>query len=792
MPARVAAQQKSITQEPLNLEPNAEAVLRSRYLMKDENGELEETPAELFYRVADAVASAEKAYGLSDGAVETIRDEFYRIMTQRYFLPNSPTLMNAGRSSGMLSACFVLPVDDSVDAIFSGVHHTALIQKAGGGTGFSFSRLRPRGDRVASSGGTTSGPISFMKVFSEATNAIQQGAFRRGANMGIMRIDHPDIVAFIRAKEDLTKLTNFNLSVGLTDEFMDALGADPSLEHVVYNPRNSEKGLAAKEDGSCWTVGELFDLIVEKAWQSGEPGVIFLDRINEANPTPHAGPIEATNPCGEQPLLPFESCNLGSINLSRFVTVEDGPPAFDFDACREVIHLAVRYLDDIIDINRYPIPEIAEVSRGNRKIGLGVMGFADTLYALGIPYDSEEGLEFGESIMQFLNDESHKASEKLAEERGTFPNWRGSTWEQQGIPMRNACTTTVAPTGTISIIAGCSGGIEPLFSLAFMRNVLNGQKLKEANAEFGKVAQARGFYSEGLITRITEKGSIRGMPEIPEDVQRVFVTAHDIDPEWHIRMQAAFQRHCDASISKTINFPTKATAEDVRKIYLLAYEHRCKGLTVYRDGCRENQPMALDKKPEQTARGRRERRTKLVAPIDLPELMSAVRIKQRTPFGNMHIKIVVDPVSGREREIFAQLGKGGDVACSDLEAMCRLISLYLRVNGSLADVVSQLDGIGSSLSVSTKDGRITSLADGLAKAVRKYEVAKDIAGLDSLLLGRADLSEVKKGLKTMGLGDNGASTGSPQVFKVKCPECTGNLVFEEGCVKCPECGYSQC
>ncbi|NQT91840.1 MAG: vitamin B12-dependent ribonucleotide reductase [Lentisphaerae bacterium] len=791
MPVRATAQQKSKATEPLNLEPNAEAVLRSRYLMKNDKGEFEETPAELFHRVADAVASAEKSYGLSDGAVETIRDEFYRIMTERMFLPNSPTLMNAGRSSGMLSACFVLPVEDSVDAIFAGVHHTALIQKAGGGTGFSFSRLRPKGDRVSSSGGTTSGPISFMKVFSEATNAIQQGAFRRGANMGIMRIDHPDVVSFIRAKEDLTKLTNFNLSVGLTDEFMNSVNTDPSIDHAVYNPRNAEKSVVTREDGSCWTVGEVFDLIVEKAWQSGEPGVIFLDRINEANPTPHAGPIEATNPCGEQPLLPFESCNLGSINLARFVNVDGDEAAFDFDACREVIHLAVRYLDDVIDINRYPIPEIADVSRANRKIGLGVMGFADALYALGIPYDSDKGLEFGETIMRFLNDESHKASERLAEERGTFPNWRGSTWEQRGIGMRNACTTTVAPTGTISIIAGCSGGIEPLFSLAFMRNVLNGQKLKEVNTEFARLARARGFYSEGLITRIAEKGSIRGMPEIPEDVQRVFVTAHDIDPEWHIRMQAAFQRHCDASISKTINFPQKATAEDVRKIYLLAYEHRCKGLTVYRDGCRENQPMALNKKKEAPPEPE-EKEPAFVAPIDLPELMSAIRIKQRTPFGNMHIKIVVDPISGREREIFAQLGKGGDVACSDLEGMCRLISLYLRVNGSLDDVMTQLDGIGSSLSVSTKDGRITSLADGLAKAIRKYMFAKDIAGLDALLLGRADLSHVKKGLRTMSPGDHGASTGSPQVFKVKCPECTGTLAFEEGCVKCPSCGFSQC
>ena len=778
-------------QPQISITPNALAVLRARYLKKNERGEVAETPEELFRRVADAIAAAESRYGLSSGAVETIRDEFYRMMVTGQFMPNSPTLMNAGRASGLLSACFVLPVEDSIDSIFSSVKHTAMIQKAGGGTGFSFSRLRPKGDIVASSGGCTSGPLSFMKVFSAATNAIQQGAFRRGANMGIMRVDHPDIMDFIRAKEDLDALTNFNLSVAVDDSFMAGLKADPGKEHLVRNPRTGEVRPLAKEDGRKWTVGELFDVIVEKAWQTGEPGVIFLDRINEANPTPHIGSIEATNPCGEQPLLPYESCNLGSLNLAKFVRENGEGRNFDFDSLGQVIHLAVRFLDNVIDVNLYPIPEIEAIARANRKIGLGIMGFADTLYALGIAYDSEEGVQFGEKLMAFVNDESHLASQKLAGERGPFPNWKGSLWEQRGVPMRNACTTTVAPTGTISIIADCTSGIEPLFSLVFFRNVLDGQRLPEVNREFEDLARRRGFYSVRLMEQIGQEGTARHQAGVPDDVKRVFVTAHDIAPEWHIRMQAAFQRHCDAAISKTINFPNGATVEDVRRIFGLAFEHRCKGVTVYRDGCRANQPMDLDRK-DASAKATVPPADIVPKPISLPDIMPAVRVRQITPFGNMHVKIVVDPATGREREVFAQLGKGGDLACSDLEAICRLISLYLRVNGSLADIVGQLEGIGSSLSIPTKDGRITSLADGLAAAVQKYCVAKEKVGLESLLLGCADLAACQRGLKAMGVSRESGQARIHEEFKIKCPECRETLVFEEGCTKCPACGYSNC
>jgi ribonucleoside-diphosphate reductase alpha chain len=772
----------------LNLTDNSLAVLKARYLAKDEKG-VPETPEALILRVATAVASAEKEYGASPEKIDAITADFYRLMADGTFMPNSPTLMNAGRPAGMLSACFVLPVDDTIDGIFSSIKNTALIQKAGGGTGFSFSRLRPKGDRVASSSGTTSGPISFMKVFGKATDAIQQGAFRRGANMGIMRVDHPDIIDFINVKQDLGELTNFNLSVGITEAFMRQVLTSPLAEHKVHNPRSGEVTSLPKADGQFWLAGELFNLIIERAWRTGEPGVVFLDRINEDNPTPHIGEIEATNPCGEQPLLPYESCNLGSINLARFVRPAASGAAFDFEALRPVIQQAVRFLDNVIDVNRYPIPETAEISRNNRKVGLGVMGFADALFALGIPYDSEEGVLFGEKVMRFLNEESHRASETLAAERGVFPNWKGSTWDQKGLRQRNASTTTVAPTGTISIIADCSGGIEPLFSLVFFRNVMDGQRLLEVNKPFERVARERGFYSQELMEKIAQQGSIRAMQAIPEDVRRIFCTAHDIAPQWHIRMQAAFQKHCDASISKTINFPHSATVEAVREIFLLAYEHRCKGVTVYRDGCRQNQPMALADKPAP----KKDVPGKPIKPMPLPEIMSAIRIKQVTPFGNMHIKIVVDPVSQREYEIFAQLGKGGDLACSDLEGMCRLISLYLRVNGSLNDIVAQLDGIGSSLSVPTKDGRIASLADGLAKAIQKYQRAKAISGLHALLLGTADLSSISRGAKAAHLPSSDASNESElNEFKIRCPDCGGVLMFEEGCTKCHGCGYSQC
>jgi len=899
--------------EALILTENGFRVLKARYLKKDEAGNVVEQPEDLFDRVASCVGNVESThYGASpDERNEWIR-RFYNLMVSGRFMPNSPTLMNAGREMGMLSACFVLPVRDSVDAIFDSIKHTALIQKAGGGTGFAFDELRPTGDYIHSSGGTTSGPISFWRAFSEATNAIQQGAFRRGANMGMMYVHHPDILKFLHAKQDLHAFSNYNISVKLTDEWMRQFHEDPDSPHLLRNPRTGltyylprdvevweydVRSLIPAEclppesdrpvyvqtprpagpvppdyEGKVYTKRQIWDIIVRNAWATGEPGVVFIDQVNRSNPTPNLGRIEATNPCGEQPLLPYEACNLGSINLSKFIRNPGTDKArVDWDALRETVHHAVRFLDNVIDANKYPLDQIEAMCKKNRKIGLGLMGFADALFRLSVGYNTPEGVAWAERFMKFVNDEAHNYSEQLACERGCFPNWASSIWDTvHHRPMRNASCTTVAPTGTISIIADCSGGIEPLFSLVFYRNVLRGKgesqgPLLEVNQFFRQVLESRGLYSEGLMDHIATDGTLAHIEEIPADLKRVFVCAHDISPEWHIKIQAAFQRHCDASISKTINFPKDAQVEDVDKIYRMAFELGCKGVTVYRDGCREAQPMALKnsgtgkrtagQEPAENARTNAEATTPQkteLEPRQLPEIVSGLRIRQMTPFGNIHVKITVDPRTGQELEVFAQLGKGGDVAASDLEAICRMISLWLRAGGSLKHVIQQLKGIGSSLQIPTKDGKIMSLGDGLARALMKYQRAKEVFGLEDLLLGRADLSELANGATEFrtrqaappgmdpgsggsnggggnGKGGNGkgdgqgrtlvqAGSGSsrPEVrlgersttyvelapvsvstttrtaFKVKCPECGSDLTFGEGCAKCQDCGWAKC
>jgi ribonucleoside-diphosphate reductase alpha chain len=818
-----------------DLTGNAVTVLERRYLKKDPNtGKVCETTRELLWRVASSIAKPEIDFpgGTAERALAVAR-EFYLLMARRQFMPNSPTLMNAGREMGMLSACFVLPIEDSIEGIFDSIKATALIQKAGGGTGFSFSRLRPQGDIVRSSGGTTEGPLSFIQVFSKATDAIQQGAFRRGANMGILRVDHPDIVPFITIKDNLGMLTNYNISVTVTNRFIHELRTKPDTIHQVQNPRTKQwaplkrREADGKETGAFWTVGEIWDLVVEHAWRTGEPGVVFIDRINERNPIKNVGLIEATNPCGEQPLHPFDSCNLGSINLGALVKGEGRNARLDWDEYKTIIHTTTRFLDNVIEANKYPLPQIDNMSKTTRRIGLGVMGFADALYKLGIPYNSQEGCAWGERVMQVLDDESHLASELLAEERGVFPAWEGSDWEKQGRRMRNSYTTTVAPTGTISIIANCSGGIEPMFSLAFIRQVMKDNRgrptiMREVNYVFEQLAKERSFYSDELVDSIVEAGTLQHRAEVPEDVKRVFVTAHDITPYWHMKMQSAFQRHCDSSISKTINFPGEATVDDVRQIFELAIDEDVKGVTVYRDGCRDLQPMALKNsnkdsemlvpstQPLEKATGRpaygdslKGLRTKRgedgeeeLNPIKLPEIMSCLRIRQMTPFGNMHVKVSVDPISGREREVFAQLGKGGDVANSDLEAICRILSLWLRSNGSLKMAIKQLEGIGSSLSVPTKDGRIMSLADGLATALQRYMDAKEKVGLHTLLLGGAEPDLAKTDFvqrpPAPGAGVRSSQPRNVSQYKLKCPACTSALSFEEGCVKCHACGFSQC
>jgi len=788
--------------ESLRLTENGERVLKARYLKKDESGQVIEKPEDLFNRVADCIADVETAaYGATAAERDRWAARFYNLMVSGRFMPNSPTLMNAGREMGMLSACFVLPVKDSVDAIFDSIKHTALIQKAGGGTGFAFDELRPTGDYIQSSGGTTSGPISFWRAFSEATNAIQQGAFRRGANMGMMYVHHPDILKFLHAKQDLHAFSNYNISVKLTDEWMRQFQQDPDSPHLVRNPRTGQAYYIPKDvdiweydirsliaastlppesdrpiyvqtprpaaavpadyEGKVYTKRQIWETIVRNAWTTGEPGVVFIDQINRHNPTPALGRIEATNPCGEQPLLPYEACNLGSINVAKFVRNGGTDKVrVDWDGLRETVHHSIRFLDNVIDANRYPLPQIEEMCKKNRKVGLGIMGFADALFQLSVGYNTVEGVAWAERFMKFINDEAHNYSEQLAQERGCFPNWPSSIWDTiHHRPMRNASCTTVAPTGTISIIADCSGGIEPLFSLVFYRNVLRGKgesqgPLVEVNGFFRRVLVDRGLYSEGLMDHIATDGTLAHIDELPSELKHIFVCAHDISPEWHIRLQAAFQRHCDASISKTINFPRDATVEDVDKIYRMAHELGCKGITVYRDGCRDAQPMALknsekENKPAGQDPADEDRADAEVTPMrtqleprQLPEIVSGLRIRQMTPFGNIHVKITVDPKTGQELEVFAQLGKGGDVAASDLEAICRMISLWLRAGGSLKHVIQQLKGIGSSLQIPTKDGRIMSLGDGLARALMKYQRAKEVFGLEDLLLGRADLSEL--------------------------------------------------
>jgi ribonucleoside-diphosphate reductase alpha chain len=565
-------------EDDLKLGVNAVSVLKRRYLLKNEKGDVTETPSQLFRRVAKAVAAPDELYD-SNANLEATEEEFYQMMTRMEFLPNSPCLMNAGTELGQLAACFVIPVEDSMEGIFTALKDMALIHQSGGGTGFSFSKLRPKGDIVKSTMGIASGPISFMKIFDEATNTIKQGGRRRGANMGILRVDHPDILEFITAKSRSGVLDNFNISVAVTDAFMYAVtnGADYDL----INPRTNQpvKRLAARD---------VFNLIIANAWQTGDPGLVFLDEINRTNPTPLLGPMESTNPCGEVPLLPYESCNLGSINLEKMIS--DG--GIDYNKLKRIVRSAVHFLDNVIDASKYPLPEITEITRDNRKIGLGVMGLADALIRLGIPYDSEEAIQFAEQIMSFIYNEAEKMSKDIAEVRGAFANYKGSIWDRRGArPRRNATVASVAPTGTISIIAGASSGIEPLFAISFVRDVMEGTRLPEANQEFEQIAKGHGFYSRDLMMEIARHGSIQKVEQIPDDVRRLFVTSMDIDPEWHVRMQAAFQKHVDNAVSKTVNLPKEATPDDVRKIYWLAYELKCKGITIYRYGSKSEQVL---------------------------------------------------------------------------------------------------------------------------------------------------------------------------------------------------------
>jgi ribonucleoside-diphosphate reductase alpha chain len=741
------------------LAPNALKVLQKRYLKRDDDGGVLEKPSDMFARVAENIASAEKIYGADAAQVAEIARDFYELMTSLEFLPNSPTLMNAGRELQQLSACFVLPIADSMDSIFGAVRDTAIIHKSGGGTGFSFSRLRPAGDQVRSTQGVSSGPVSFMRVFNQATEAVKQGGTRRGANMGVLRIDHPDIIGFIKCKQG-GDFANFNISVALSEKFLDAVAN--GTDYDLLNPRDG------KPVGQL-DAREVYDLIINMAWETGDPGIIFIDRMNRDNPTPLLGEIESTNPCGEQPLLPYEACNLGSVNLSRVVTARDGRADVDWDHLADIVHRGVRFLDDVIDVNEYPLPKIGELARGNRKIGLGVMGFSDMLIKMGLAYDSEDAVALGEKVMGFIDAEAKAASRKLAHERGSFPNFKGSIYDTpEGVPIRNATVTTIAPTGTLSIIASCSSGIEPLFAVSYVRTVMDNDRLIEVNPIFEDIAVKRGFYSRDLMERIANHGTVGDMEEVPEDVRRVFVTAHDIAPVWHVRMQAAFQKHTDNAVSKTVNFASTATPDDVREVYDLANELGTKGVTIYRDGSKANQVLSTGDTGK-AAGAAVEQRVGEIEPRPRPTVTVGRTEKVKTGCGNLYITINADDAG--VCEVFTSMGKAGGCAASQSEALSRMISMSLRAGVDPDTVVRQLRGIRCPTPTWAEGGKVLSCADAVGIALEHF-VAWQRTGEMRTAVG-----------KSVDKLDNHAGA---------CPECGGTLEHESGCAVCRACGFSKC
>ena len=730
------------------LTKNAMTVLERRYLKRDDAGNVLETPAQLFKRVSDTIAAADRIFNEQADTVK-LSAQFYRMMTGLEFLPNSPTLMNAGRKLGQLSACFVLPVGDSMEEIFDAVKFTALIHKSGGGTGFSFSRIRPANDVVLTTTGISSGPISFMRVFDVTTETIKQGGTRRGANMGILRVDHPDIMDFIMCKADRSQLNNFNISVGLTEVFMAAVEADK--EYELINPRT-------RQVVGTLNALKVFNRIVTQAWENGEPGIVFLDRLNRDNPTPHIGLIESTNPCGEQPLLPYESCNLGSINLGKMV--KNG--AVNWKKLKEIVHLSVHFLDNVVEVNKYPLQIIAETTFGNRKIGLGVMGWADMLILLGIPYDSDSAIQLAEQVMKFIKTEGHDASRKLAKKRGPFLNFKDSLYDKRGEPpLRNATITTIAPTGTISIIANASSGVEPIFAISYIRQVMDDDILVEVNPIFEAIAKERGFYSHELMQRIAERGTIHDMDEVPSDVQALFITAHDISPEMHIGMQAAFQKFTDNAVSKTVNFANGATIDDVAKVYRLAYQLDCKGVTIYRDGSRDKQVLSTGKGKEQPPQINLAQESKLVK-RERPKVLNGWTYQMQTGCGPLYVTVNQD--STGLFELFTTMGKAGGCAASQSEAIGRMVSLAWRSGIQARQVIKQLQGISCHSPSGFGENKVLSCADAVAKAVQSHMAA------------------------------NGYETVREKVALIKgaCPECGGIVQHEGGCAVCRICGYSEC
>lgn len=737
-----------------HLSKNAELVLSKRYYHRNAEGDICETATDMFWRVASSVAQEEEKYAKSTCNAQELAEKFYEIMANGYFLPNSPTLMNAGSKLGQLSACFVLPIGDSIEEIFDAIKYAAMIHKSGGGTGFSFSSLRPKASRVGTTGGVASGPVSFLKIFNTATEQIKQGGTRRGANMGILRIDHPDIIDFIRAKEQDGEFVNFNLSVGLTEAFMEAVEKGEDYSLVDPHTQSVKGTLNAKE---------VFDLLVQKAWLSGDPGIVFLDRINRDNPTPRQGMIESTNPCGEQPLLPFEACNLGSVNLSKFAIPRgtgrknDG---IDWESLKNTVHIAVRFLDNVIDASKFPLEKIAEKVRTNRKIGLGVMGFADMLFALEIPYNSEEAIKLAEKIMEFIQTEGRAASQQLAEERGAFPAFSESIYKD-GKPLRNATITTIAPTGTLSIIASCSSGVEPVFALAFARHVMDGDKLIEVNPYFENALKSRDMYSEEIMEAVSNIGSIASFDFLPQHLRDVFVTAMDISPEAHLKMQAAFQKFTDNAVSKTVNLPNNATVQDIDHIYRLAYSLGCKGVTVYRDGSKAGQVLNIGDKNKDEKSSQAPQQSCVVR--QRPDIVEGFTQKVKTGLGVLYL--TVNEIDGQPFEVFTTIGKSGRSITAKAEAIGRLVSLCFRSGVPVRDVVQQLKGIGGEHPVFQKKGILLSIPDAIAWVLE-----------NRYLKGEAPVPVTKM----------------LDLQNPCCPECGAEMTFQEGCHICQNCGYSRC
>jgi ribonucleoside-diphosphate reductase alpha chain len=774
-------------------------VLKERYLVKDANLNPIETPDDVMWRVAWEVASSEARWGANKKDVIKSAREFYELMVSRKFLPNSPTLMNAGTGNGLqYSACFVLPVEDSMEGIFDALKYQAIIHKTGGGTGFSFTRLRPSGSLVKTSSGTASGPISFMRIFDAATNEVKQGGKRRGANMGILRVDHPDVMEFIHCKEE-GGITNFNISVALTDKFMDAYKKDE--EYELINPKTKEVAgkLSAKK---------VFDEIADGAWRTGDPGLIFIDKINDstANPVPVIGEIEATNPCGEQPLYPFDACNLGSIFLTYFI--KDGQ--VDWEGLKEVSRQGVRFLDNVIEVNPYPLEQIRNTVFGIRRIGLGIGGWADMLLELGIPYDSEEALTLAEKVMKTINDEAVAETQRLAKIRGAFPMFEGSIYKGQ-TPRRNSTVTTIAPTGTISIIAGASSGCEPLFAIAFQHIVKDkhlDRKMTFVNPKFEEILKSQNLWSQELMDKVGEVGIVRKLEELPESIRQVFGTAQEITPTWHIRTQAAFQKYTENAVSKTINLDNSATVTDIKNAYLEAWDTGCKGITVFRDGCKDVQVLNIGTKNGEKKEEAVVEQVVVEEPIrHRPYRVSGSTYRMNTPVGTAFITINEDE-HGDPLEVFVNVGKAGSDVAAMAEAMGRTISTALKFRGNVSakekarEFADQLSGIGGRRSIGFGPTKIKSLPDAVAGAlsvhynfgINGYHNSPNVFGVYENKK-ESEQTEVIASVPVANKEQQDSLFLHATKEKVGdiCPSCgAGALVFEEGCSKCHACGHSEC